>query len=131
MKPIATDVNPQKLRRGMARMLFAAGYSLQGLKAGWGEAAFRQEVIAAGLLAPLAFWLGSNWMEVALLLSGVTLVLIVELLNTAIEATVDRVGTEWHVLAKRAKDLGSAAVLLALLLCAGIWLGCAYHRFFA
>ena len=81
-------------------------------------------------LLPLAFWIGRNWVEVALLAGAVVLVMIVELLNTAIEAAIDRVGPEWHDLSKRAKDMGSAAVLLALLLCAGIWTGAVYQRFF-
>lgn len=110
-------------------MLHATGYSLQGLKAGWGETAFRQEAIAAFFLLPLAFWLGSNWVEVALLVMSVLLVLIVELVNTAVESTVDRIGPEWHALAKRAKDMGSAAVLLALLFCIGVWLAALYRHF--
>jgi diacylglycerol kinase (ATP) len=114
-------VPPHKLRTGVRRIWFATGYSLQGLRAGWGEPAFRQEVIAALVLLPLAFWLGQGWVQVALLAGSVLLVMIVELLNTGIETVVDRIGPEWHDLSKRAKDMGSAAVLLSLLLALGIW----------
>lgn len=115
------SVHPQKLRTGIARIWHATGYSLQGLRAGWGETAFRQEATAALVLLPLSFWLGQGWVQVALLAGSVLLVLIVELLNTGIETVVDRIGPEWHDLSKRAKDMGSAAVLLALLLALGIW----------
>ncbi len=111
----------QKHRRGINRVWHAAGYSLAGLRAGWYEAAFRQEAIAAIFLLPAAFWLGRNWVEVALLAGSVLLVMIVELLNTGIETAIDRIGPEWHDLSKRAKDMGSAAVLLSLLLCALTW----------
>ncbi len=121
-------VNPQKERRGLSRVWHATGYSLAGLKAGWGETAFRQEALAALVMVPAAFWLGSNWMEVALLITSVTLILVVELLNTAIETAIDRVGPEWHDLSKRAKDMGSAAVLLSLLLCLGIWGAALFQR---
>jgi diacylglycerol kinase (ATP) len=90
--------------------------------AGWGETAFRQEAMAAVVLLPTAFWLGQGWVETALLAGSVLLVMIVELLNTGIESAIDRIGPEWHDLSKRAKDMGSAAVLLSLLLCGGIWL---------
>jgi diacylglycerol kinase (ATP) len=119
----------QKRRNGLDRLWHATGFSLAGLRAGWGETAFRQEAICAILLVPLSFWLGRNWIEVALLSGSVLLVLIVELLNTGIETVVDRVGPEWHALSKRAKDMGSAAVLLSVLLSAGIWLGALYERF--
>lgn len=111
-------------------MWHAFGYSLAGLRAGWGETAFRQECIAAFFLVPLSFWLGRNWVEVALLAGSVVLLMVVELLNTAIETAIDRVGPEWHDLSKRAKDMGSAAVLLSLLVCAGIWLAAVGQRFF-
>lgn len=116
------NVNPQKSRTGLNRLVHALGYSLQGLAAAWQETAFRQEALAAMVLIPLAFWLGEDVVEVALLTGSVVLVLVVELLNTGIETVVDRLGTEWHALSKRAKDLGSAAVLLSLLWCAGLWL---------
>ena len=123
LKPEPTElVNPQKSRTGMNRILHAGGYSRQGLRAGWGETAFRQEAILAMVLVPLAFWLGRSWVETALLAGTVLLVMIVELLNTCVESAIDRIGPEWHDLSKRAKDMGSAAVLLSLLLCAGVWL---------
>ncbi|CAB5723801.1 Diacylglycerol kinase [Delftia tsuruhatensis] len=127
----STCVNPQKSRTGLTRIWHAAGYSLAGLRAGWNEKAFRQEALAAVVLVPAAFWLGHGWMEVALLAGTVWLVLIVELLNSGIEAVVDRIGPEWHALSKQAKDMGSAAVLLALLLCAGVWLAALHQRFIA
>ncbi len=123
-------VNPQKERTGFNRVWHALGYSLAGLRAGWTETAFRQECIAAIILLPLSFWLGRNWVEIALLAGSVMLLMIVELLNTAVETAIDRVGPEWHDLSKRAKDMGSAAVLLSLLMCAGIWLAALGQRFF-
>ena len=105
------------------------GYSLQGLHAAWYEKAFRQEVCLAAVLLPNAIWLGQSWVEILALMATVMLVLIVELLNSAVEAaTVDRVGLEWHSLSKKAKDMGSAAVLLSLLLCAGAWIAALVHR---
>jgi len=124
-----SEVNPQKARQGLNRIVHAGGYSIQGLLAGWGETAFRQEAILAMVLLPLAFWLGQGWVETALLAGSVILVLVVELLNTCVESAIDRIGPEWHDLSKRAKDMGSAAVLLSLLLCAGVWLGAIWHRF--
>jgi len=114
-------VNPQKARKGLNRVWHALGYSLAGLRAGWHETAFRQEAIASVLLLPTAFWLGRSWVESVLLAGTVVLVMIVELLNTGIETAIDRIGPEWHDLSKRAKDMGSAAVLLSLLLCAATW----------
>ena len=118
---LADLVNPQKRRTGFNRMWHAFGFSLAGLRAGWSEAAFRLEACLAFIMVPLSFWIGRNWVEVALLAGSVLLVLIVELLNTAIEAAIDRIGLERHALSKRAKDMGSAAVLLSLLIAAGIW----------
>jgi diacylglycerol kinase (ATP) len=123
------DANPQKLRTGFSRMWHAAGYSLSGLRAGWGEAAFRLEACLAFVMLPLAFWLGRDWVQVALLAGSVLIVLIVELLNTAVEAAIDRIGPEWHALSKRAKDMGSAAVFLSLFLAAGIWLAALVQLF--
>ncbi len=80
--------NPQKARTGLNRIIHAGGYSIQGLIAGWGETAFRQEAIAAFVLVPLAFWLGDNWVETALLAGTVLIVMIVELLNTGIETAI-------------------------------------------
>lgn len=120
--------NPQKARTGLNRLWHATGYSLQGLRTAWGETAFRQEAIAAAVLVPAAFWLGQTWVETALLAGTVVLLMVVELLNTGIEAAIDRIGPEWHELSKRAKDMGSAAVLLSLLLCAGVWGTALYQR---
>ncbi|MBK9573843.1 MAG: diacylglycerol kinase [Rhodoferax sp.] len=119
--PAEAIVNPQKTRVGVSRMWHAFGYSLAGLRAAWGETAFRQEAIAAMVLLPLSVWLGRSWVETVLLAGSVVFVLVVELLNTGIETAIDRVGPEWHDLSKRAKDMGSAAVLLSLLLCATTW----------
>ena len=129
--PSSTDpVNPQKARSGLNRLWHATGYSLQGLRSAWGETAFRQEALAAVVLLPLSLWLGRTWIETALLAATVVLLLVVELLNTGIEAAIDRIGPEWHDLSKRAKDVGSAAVLLSLLLCAGVWVAALFQRFF-
>lgn len=124
-----TPANQQKLRTGLTRVWHAAGYSLAGLRAGWGETAFRQEAVASVVLLPVAFWLGRTWVEAALLAGSLLIVMIVELLNTGIETAIDRIGPEWHDLSKRAKDMGSAAVLLSLILCSGIWLAALYQRF--
>jgi diacylglycerol kinase (ATP) len=124
-----SPANQQKFRTGLDRIWHAAGYSMAGLRAGWGETAFRQEALAAVILVPMAFWLGRAWVEIALLAGSVLIVMIVELLNTGIETAIDRVGPEWHDLSKRAKDMGSAAVLLSLVLCTGIWLAALWQRF--
>lgn len=121
--------NPYKGRTGLARILHATGYSLAGLRAAYtGESAFRQEVWLLIIATPLAFWLGQGWVQTALLLGSLMLVLIVELLNSGIEAAIDRVSFELHDLSKRAKDLASAAVLLSLLLSAGIWGAALWQR---
>ena len=122
--------NPFKGRTGIDRIVHAASNSWSGLQLAYrGESAFRQEVWLAAALLPAAIWLGRTPVEVALLVASVLLVLIVELLNSAIEAVVDRVSFEWHELSKRAKDIGSAAVLLALLLCTVLWVAVAAQRF--
>jgi diacylglycerol kinase (ATP) len=121
--------NPHKGRTGLDRVIRAAGYSSAGLQSAYrGESAFRQEVWLAALMLPLAAWIGRGWVETALLGGSVVWVLIVELLNSAIEAAVDRISLELHELSKRAKDIGSAAVMLSLLLCAGIWLAALWQR---
>ncbi len=125
------NVNPQKTRTGLNRVWHAFGYSLAGLRAGWYEKAFQQEAVAAVVLVPLSFWLGQTWIETSLLIGTVVFVMVVELLNTGLESAIDRVGPEWHDLSKRAKDMGSAAVLLSLLLCVGVWAAAAYVRFFS
>jgi len=122
--------NEFKGRTGIDRILQATGHSASGLHLAYtGESAFRQEVWFAVVLLPFSFWLGDDWPQVALLAGSVVLVMIVELLNSGIEAVVDRVSYEWHELSKRAKDLGSAAVMLSLLLCAGIWIAALSRRF--
>lgn len=122
--------NEHKGRTGFDRIFHAARNSINGLHAAYtGESAFRQETWLAVMMLPLSVWLGRNAVEIALLAGTVLLVLIVELLNSAIEAVVDRVSFDWHDLSKRAKDIASAAVLLSLLLCAGVWLMVIAQRF--
>jgi diacylglycerol kinase (ATP) len=122
--------NPHKGRTGLDRILHATGYSIAGLTSAYlGESAFRQESWLAAVMLPAAFWLGRGWVEVALLAGSVVLVLIVELLNSGIETAIDRVSFELHELSKRAKDLASAAVMLSLLLCGGIWIAALWQRF--
>lgn len=118
-------------RQGLSRVWHAFFYSVEGLRAGWGEPAFRQEAILAVLVLPGAWFLGQSWAETVLLIGVVVAVLVVELLNTGIEAAIDRVGPEWHDQSKRAKDTASAAVLLSLLLCGGVWLSALWRWFFA
>ena len=123
------DTKAQKQRVGLNRLWHAAGHSVSGLQAAWSEAAFRLEVFAAIVLLPASLWLARSWVEAALLAGSVVIVMVVELLNTGIEAEVDRIGPEWHDLSKRAKDIGSAAVLLSVLLCGAIWLAALWQRF--
>ena len=124
--------NPHKMRTGLDRVLHAFGYSMQGLRdAVRFESAFRQEAALALVLLPAAFWIGRDWIEIALLTGAVLAVMVVELLNSAIEAVVDRVSLDLHPLAKRAKDYGSAAVLIALLWCGGVWATVVYQRWLA
>jgi diacylglycerol kinase (ATP) len=109
--------------RGLARVLRAVGASLRGLAGAFREeAAFRQELAFAALVIPLGLWLGHSGIERALLLGPMLLILIVELVNSAIEATVDRIGLERHALAGLAKDIGSAAVLMSFVLLTAVWL---------
>jgi diacylglycerol kinase (ATP) len=114
--------SPHKSKAGLQRLLNAFGYSMHGFKDAFEhEHAFRQEAMLAAVLLPLAFVLESSGVGRALLVGSVLLVVLVELLNSAIEATVDRISLENHILAKRAKDIGSAAVLLSLINLAAIW----------
>jgi diacylglycerol kinase (ATP) len=114
-------MTPQK-NIGIIRIIKAFGYSLAGLRACFAsEAAFRQELALAIIMLPIAFWIEVSRAERALLIASVFLVLIVELLNSAIEALVDRVGTEHHELSGKAKDIGSAAVFVALVLVGLVW----------
>lgn len=111
----AHEESPFKGKTGMRRLMNAFGYSLEGFKAAFKhEDAFRQEVFLSLILIPLAFFLESEALHRILMIGSVFLVLIVELLNSAVEAVVDRVSIERHALAKRAKDIGSAAVFVAL-----------------
>jgi diacylglycerol kinase (ATP) len=115
--------SPFKGKTGLRRVWNAFNYSIAGLKAAYlCEDAFRQEVWLAVLLVPTALLLPVPWLGRGLMIASVLLVLIVELLNSAIEAVVDRVGLENHRLAKRAKDIGSAAVLVSLLLVLVVWI---------
>lgn len=108
--------------KGIKRILKAGLFSWQGIRAAFKhEEAFRQESLLAIVLMPLAFWLGSTGIEIALMLACVLLVLIVEILNSAIEAVVDRFGMEHHELCGRAKDMGSAAVLFSLINLVLVW----------
>jgi len=110
-------------KTGFARIIAAAGYSWLGLKAAYQhEAAFRQELFLAILLIPLAFFVGENGVEIAVLIASLFIVLIAEIVNSAIEAVVDRFGSEMHELSGRAKDMGSAAVFLALCNVAICWI---------
>ena len=105
-------------------------HSLRGLHTAWcGESAFRQECVLAIFLLPAAPWLGQSWSEIALLLGSLAMVLVVELVNSAIEATVDRVSFEMHELSRQAKDMASAADMLSLMTCSSIWGLAVYHRF--
>jgi diacylglycerol kinase (ATP) len=121
--------NPHKGHTGFDRLARATGFSIQGLVAAWQtESAFRQELVLAAAMLPASWWLAGNWVEAALLAGTVVLVLIVELLNSALEATVDRISLDDHPLSKRAKDVGSAAVMLSLLLCGVVWCAALVHR---
>lgn len=114
--------SPHKGKTGLRRVWNAFFYSMAGLRAAFvHEDAFRQETLLALILIPLALWLPASGIGHALMVGSVLLVLIVELLNSAIEAVVDRVSLENHALSKRAKDIGSAAVFIALLNVAGVW----------
>ena len=107
---------------GIKRIIDAAGYSWLGLKAAFvNEAAFRQELFLFIILSPIAFWLGETGVEIAILMASLFIVLITELLNSAVEAVVDRTGEEKHELSGRAKDIGSAAVLISLINVIVIW----------
>ena len=123
--------HPLKGERGLKRIVNATVYSVRGLRAAWEhESAFRQEVVLSVFMLPAALWLGTTWLERAFLIATVVLVLAAELLNSAVEAAVDRVSMDMHLLAGRAKDMGSAAVFFTLLLCGGTWAAALWARFF-
>lgn len=116
--------SPYKSRGGLSRLLNALRYSAQGLKTAFKhEAAFRQELLLAIVLVPIALWIGQNPFEIALLIGSLLFVLVVELLNSALETIADTITTQHHPMIGKAKDLGSAAVLLSLGMTFLIWLG--------
>lgn len=115
---------------GLTRVIKATGYSMKGLKAAYQhEIAFRQEVVLLVVLFPLSFFIARNATQWALLMGTVIIVMIVELVNSAIEAAVDRHGDEWHELSGRAKDLGSASVFMALLNLSFVWGAIAFDNY--
>lgn len=117
------DANALKGKTGLRRLLNAFGYSLQGFRAAWqNEAAFREEAMLTIVLTPVALLLPVTGLEKLLLILSLLLLILVELLNSAVEAVVDRIGPEIHPLSGRAKDLGSAAVLIACLILGLTWL---------
>ena len=111
------DHQVQKTRSGLDRIARAFGISMKGLRAAWLEKAFRQEVALSVVMVPAALLLGRSWVETMMMLASVGLVLICEIANSALEAVVDRIGPEFHELSGRAKDMGSAIVLVAITLC--------------
>jgi diacylglycerol kinase (ATP) len=124
-------MSPFKGQTGLKRILNATGYSFAGLKAAFkGEAAFRQLVLVNVILIPISLFLDVSRGERALLIAVCLLALIVELLNSAVEAAIDRISLDHHPLSRDAKDMGSAAVLLSLVLCAGVWATALWTRFF-
>ncbi|WP_049723772.1 diacylglycerol kinase [Gilvimarinus polysaccharolyticus] len=117
-------------KSGWSRLKHATVYSMQGLAAAWRyEAAFRLEVILTLLGLPLAWWLARTHVELILLVASLFWVLVAELVNSAVEAVVDRTGSEHHELSGRAKDIASAVVMVSLSLCVFVWLVIAWHRF--
>jgi diacylglycerol kinase (ATP) len=117
------DFQQYKGKQGLTRLFNALGYSRDGLAAAWkNEAAFREEMLLAAVAIPLALFLAQTGVDRALLIGSILFILIVEILNSAVEAVVDKASPEHHELAKRAKDLGSAAVLLSLLNVPAVWL---------
>ena len=119
----------RKSKTGLQRLVDATVYSMQGLKAAWcNEAAFRQELLLILILLPAAFWLGTDMIRRALLIFSSLLILTIELLNSAIESAVDRIGPEEHHLSGQAKNMGSAAVLISLIAAALVWGMVAWER---
>ena len=117
---------------GLKRLILATRFSAQGFAHAWKhETAFRQELSAALVMTPIALWLGRTSYERLMLIGCLLLVIIVELLNSAVEAAIDRLGDEHHELSGRAKDLGSAAVSVSLLLVLAVWSTVAWNRFLA
>ncbi len=120
-----------KGKKGLTRLWNALGYSRDGLAAAWkNEAAFREEILLAAIAIPLAIFLGNSGVDRALLVGSILLILIVEILNSAVEAVVNKASPERHELAKRAKDMGSAAVLFSLINAGAVWGLVLWPRFF-
>ena len=119
-------------KKGIERLIDATGYSMKGIRSGWrNEAAFRQEAVMVMVLLPLSFFVASNAVEWILLVAPLFLILIVELLNSAIESVVDRIGHEHHDLSGRAKDMGSAAVFFSIFLILISWVTIVWQNFLA
>ncbi|WP_339926633.1 diacylglycerol kinase [uncultured Cobetia sp.] len=116
---------------GLTHLKHSARYSLKGLKAAWSnEEAFRQEIVLCALLLPFAWWIGDSHVEWLLLVGSTLIVLIVELLNSAVESAIDRIGPEFHELSGRAKDMGSAAVMISLIFAGLTWGTLLYDKLF-
>jgi len=132
MSTAPPNTTASKTLSGLSRLRQAWINSMRGLRMAYqGERAFRQESALAIVLVPLSFWVGRSWVEVALLAGCIWLLMIVELLNSAVEAAIDRIGPERHVLSGRAKDVASAAVWMALMMCVSIWCAALWARFVA
>jgi len=117
---------------GLRRIYNAALFSVAGIRAAWqNEAAFRQELFLCMLLIPAAFWVGDSAVEYAVLICSCLFVVVVELLNSAVEAAVDRIGSDHHELSGRAKDMGSAAVFISLWMALVCWALIIYENFFS
>ena len=117
---------------GFARLIAATGNSIRGIRDAWRhESAFRQDVALSAVLLLISFWLAKTLVEWLILIFPLFLLLIVEILNSAIENTVDRIGDEHHILSGRAKDMASSAVMFCLILIAIVWLSMAWSRFYA
>jgi diacylglycerol kinase (ATP) len=128
--PVEDVYMSEQKDRGLRRLIKAAGYSLAGFSAAWkNEEAFRLEISVMILVIPAGLWLGTNFTQRALLISIYLIVPLTELLNSAMEAIVDRIGPERHVLSGRAKDLGSAAVFLSICIALTVWILIACERF--
>lgn len=124
-------MSPPAGNTGIRRIINAFKYSLQGFRACFRtEEAFRQEIYLTALMVPTAFWIGDTNVEQIVLLGSVVLVLICEMMNTAIERAIDRISTDRHELSKDAKDMGSAIVFMALLFCGFTWMMIAIPKFF-
>lgn len=123
--------NPHKIHRGLKRVMMAAGHSMDGLRFAFKEeSAFRQELLLGALMAPFSFVFDFSMVERILLLGSIALVLMMELVNSGIEAAIDRISFQNHSLSKRAKDYGSAAVLLALILSGATWIALLHPHLF-